>query len=71
MQNHIDDCVWQTASKNEGNELKHSQLHHCATELRADTMVLVSSARGKFFGRENVRNWVHRNDEKRQVKCKL
>ena len=62
----IDDRVWQTASTIEGNKLKHSQLFRLPLEKMRDTMVLVSSSRGKFFGREKWKKLVHRNDEKRQ-----
>ena len=44
MKNRNDDGVWQMASTNEGNELKHSKLLQRTIELMGDTMALVSSS---------------------------
>ena len=52
----IDNGGQPEAAVNEGNELKHSQLFRLRLEKMRDTMVVVSSAYGKFFGREKCKN---------------
>ena len=65
MQNQIHDGVWQTASTNKGNELKHYQLHLRTVELMGDTMVLVSVSRSKFYKRYRWKKQAHEYDETR------